>query len=186
MDNPTCTIEGCEKPARTKSAALCKMHYHRQYRSGSAGEASERKREHLNAECRIDGCAKPDKEVGLCAMHGARVRRHGDPHMVILPSERYAPSGPAHPHWAGVHVGYGAAHTRVERLHGSASNHSCVDCGRQAQHWSYNHDDPNELTTNDRGALPYSADPVHYSPRCGSCHKMFDLGRKHHISTAGG
>lgn len=35
MPNPTCTVEGCEKPARSGSATLCPMHYHRQYRHGS-------------------------------------------------------------------------------------------------------------------------------------------------------
>jgi hypothetical protein len=36
MSQPTCVIDGCEKPSRNKTtAALCKMHYHRQYRHGS-------------------------------------------------------------------------------------------------------------------------------------------------------
>jgi hypothetical protein len=35
MTNPTCTIESCAKPARSMSASLCPMHYHRQYRHGS-------------------------------------------------------------------------------------------------------------------------------------------------------
>lgn len=30
----TCTIEDCDKPARTKTAEFCAMHYHRQYRHG--------------------------------------------------------------------------------------------------------------------------------------------------------
>jgi hypothetical protein len=29
-----CTVSGCDKPARSKSAELCPMHYHRQYRHG--------------------------------------------------------------------------------------------------------------------------------------------------------
>jgi hypothetical protein len=36
MPEFTCVLEGCEKPSRNpKSSALCKMHYHRQYRHGS-------------------------------------------------------------------------------------------------------------------------------------------------------
>lgn len=31
----TCSVLGCENPTRTKSAELCKKHYHRQYRHGS-------------------------------------------------------------------------------------------------------------------------------------------------------
>lgn len=35
MSQFTCTLAGCDKPSRNiKSAALCKMHYHRQYRHG--------------------------------------------------------------------------------------------------------------------------------------------------------
>lgn len=36
MEQPTCTVEGCEKPSRNKGkASMCKMHYHRWYRHGS-------------------------------------------------------------------------------------------------------------------------------------------------------
>lgn len=35
MPNATCILEGCEKPSRQKSPALCPMHYHRQYRHGN-------------------------------------------------------------------------------------------------------------------------------------------------------
>lgn len=35
MTQPTCTLANCNKPSRnTHSPALCKMHYHRQYRHG--------------------------------------------------------------------------------------------------------------------------------------------------------
>jgi hypothetical protein len=35
MTQPTCTLDGCEKPSRNKGGgAMCKMHYHRQYRHG--------------------------------------------------------------------------------------------------------------------------------------------------------
>jgi 5-methylcytosine-specific restriction endonuclease McrA len=30
-----CDVDGCEKPARSGSAAYCKMHYHRMYRYGT-------------------------------------------------------------------------------------------------------------------------------------------------------
>jgi hypothetical protein len=32
---PSCSVAGCEKPARSGSAAHCTMHYHRLYRHGS-------------------------------------------------------------------------------------------------------------------------------------------------------
>lgn len=34
MQNPTCTVPGCDKPARSRKAKLCPMHYHRWYRHG--------------------------------------------------------------------------------------------------------------------------------------------------------
>lgn len=35
VEHETCTVEGCNKPPRSRLAALCPMHYHRQYRHGS-------------------------------------------------------------------------------------------------------------------------------------------------------
>lgn len=35
LSNPTCSVADCSKPARSKSATLCPMHYHREYRHGS-------------------------------------------------------------------------------------------------------------------------------------------------------
>lgn len=33
MDHPTCSVEGCPKPGRSKApGVMCKMHYHRWYR----------------------------------------------------------------------------------------------------------------------------------------------------------
>lgn len=40
--NPTCTVPGCEKPARSAKAEWCKMHYHRWYRHGSTDKVSHR------------------------------------------------------------------------------------------------------------------------------------------------
>ena len=42
MPNPTCTIDGCTKPARSAKAEWCKMHYHRWYRHGSTDKVSTR------------------------------------------------------------------------------------------------------------------------------------------------
>lgn len=38
----TCEIDGCSKPARSRTAELCKMHYHRQYRHGSTSMVATR------------------------------------------------------------------------------------------------------------------------------------------------
>ena len=74
-------------------------------------------------------------------------------------------------------VGYLGVHDRLRRDRGKAKEHQCVDCGNQAAHWSYNHDDPDELSgpQGTKGPhYPYSLKPEHYAPRCKSCHVAFD------------
>lgn len=40
MKQPNCTIEGCDKPARSGRAIYCKMHYHRWYRHGDVNKCA--------------------------------------------------------------------------------------------------------------------------------------------------
>lgn len=40
MPNPSCTVPGCEKPARSSVAEWCPMHYHRWYRHGDVNRVS--------------------------------------------------------------------------------------------------------------------------------------------------
>jgi hypothetical protein len=40
MDERTCAIDGCDKPARSSGADWCKMHYHRWYRHGSTDKVA--------------------------------------------------------------------------------------------------------------------------------------------------
>lgn len=70
---------------------------------------------------------------------------------------------------------YRLAHSRVTSLYGPAKRHRCVDCGNQAKHWSYNHQDPAALLDTKYG--PFSPSPDYYEPRCVPCHKRFDLAR---------
>lgn len=43
MTQPTCTLPECEKPSRNATKpALCKMHYHRQYRHGSIDKTASK------------------------------------------------------------------------------------------------------------------------------------------------
>jgi len=74
-------------------------------------------------------------------------------------------------------VTYSGAHMRVRKARGSASECTCVDCGKQAIDWSYDRNDPAELVglTSRGHETTYSADPAHYSPRCRSCHVVFDI-----------
>lgn len=106
-------------------------------------------------------------------MHRARLDRHGDIDTVKTPT---LPTGTDHPGWKGRDIGYTAAHDRVRRLHGSASEHPCSQCGDAAYHWAYDHSDPHELVQVINGsACPYSPDPDRYRPMCVPCHKEYDL-----------
>jgi hypothetical protein len=71
---------------------------------------------------------------------------------------------------------YKGLHKRLRRARGRASEHACIGCGAQAQEWSYDHVDINELRVLHRGRLvALSADPFHYEPRCSACHRHYDI-----------
>jgi hypothetical protein len=86
--------------------------------------------------------------------------------------------GDTRKHWRADVVGYLGAHDRLRRDRGRAKEHQCVDCGDQAEQWSYDHADPDELSgtqgTKGTTPYPYSLKPEHYDPRCKSCHVAFD------------
>lgn len=74
-------------------------------------------------------------------------------------------------------VTYAGAHDRVKRKRGSASEHLCVDCGGQAEDWSYDNADRDEMVAapGTWGAgMRYSQKIEHYQPRCTPCHARFD------------
>ena len=70
-------------------------------------------------------------------------------------------------------VSYGGAHKRVKRVKGVARDQKCFACGEEADHWAYQHSDPEERR--DLQNRPYSLDPKHYVAMCASCHKEYDL-----------
>ena len=164
-----CVIDGCDNPSRSSRCPHCEMHYYRIRRRGTIELVKpNRKRRGI---CTIDGCGKRDKGPhGLCDKHYTRKVRHGDP-LAFRPNPM--PSGPDNPKWTGDLATYGAVHQRVKKARGVPSLHTCVDCGGQAQHWSYDHGDPNELFEEGYGA--YSLEISHYAPRCVKCHKNFDM-----------
>jgi hypothetical protein len=83
--------------------------------------------------------------------------------------------GSSNPSWR-ERPGYAAAHLRVRRARGSASQHPCVDCGTPARDWSYDGRDPDELVAVERGyEVRYSVNPEHYVARCLTCHVRYDV-----------
>jgi len=72
---------------------------------------------------------------------------------------------------------YRTAHRNVERAKGKAKSYTCTDCTEQADQWSYDHADPDELIDKKTGCA-YSLKVEHYGPRCTSDHRAFDERRK--------
>lgn len=75
----------------------------------------------------------------------------------------------------GKDIGYFGAHARVVRKHGPARGHSCVDCGAQAEEWSYTYRCPDEKY-DDQGHpfCPAEHDEC-YEARCVLCHRTYDM-----------
>lgn len=171
-----CEVDGCSKRVRSGRATHCETHYYRMRRNGTLALTKPQRAQ--RDTCTVDGCETLDAGPhGLCAMHHTRDRRHGDPHTKLKPPGL---AGEQNPNWLGDDAGYYAMHDRVKRSRGTAKQHQCVDCGTQAQHWSYNHTDPRERVAEHLG--PYGLSGEHYSPRCVRCHKRFDLD---HINPQG-
>ena len=168
VDKRTCSIVGCEKPVR--ATGWCKMHYNTWYRTGDVLSPPAYT---PTTQCEVDGCdSKPRSSCALmCEVHYYRMRRndsleaHGND------------AGELNHLWTGDAVGYRALHSRIKRSKGSAAEYQCVDCGKQAKHWSYDH-----LSDSEKQAPQgvYSTDLDRYEPRCVACHMTFDL---HYSST---
>lgn len=178
-----CDVDGCDKPSRSRIAALCPMHYHRMYRTRTL-DLKQREPAWIDVAGKRFGTLVAQHRYGAawvcrCDCGATRraslgeLNRTGDANTCGIPGHHLAPV-----------VGYAAAHDRVRRAHGSPSSHDCIDCGRPAEHWSYNHDDPDELYASGLSAkkIPYSLHLDSYSARCVACHKRFDIGRAHHAS----
>jgi hypothetical protein len=108
-------------------------------------------------------------------MHDQRTRKHGDPSVVLI-SHPINLKGEDSPNWLGDDVTYIAVHARLRKMRGKASEYQCP-CGRQAQDWSYNNDDPNELISLSKHSfgMRYSTDLDRYEALCKPCHKQKDL-----------
>lgn len=155
MSKGTCTTLECARPV--KSLNMCSAHY--------LAELAK-----SYPPCQAEGCSKRVRsgKSQWCETHYYRIRRNGDPYVV---KRQPPPRRSANPLWVGDDVTYIGMHFRIRREQGSARQHPCVDCGRQAREWSYDHADSDER---DSVHGPYSVDMSHYQPRCKSCHATFD------------
>lgn len=134
-------------------------------------EGMERLRAHGRAMQATHGTPKMTPEQRRDA--GRKGGRKGGParnakltpeqrHEATRHARRFLPRGEQHSCWSGAEASYRAIHKRLDRERGKAVDHSCIDCGAPAAHWSF--DEP----------TGYSADLSRYSPRCRSCHVEHD------------
>lgn len=167
----SCYVEDCPRPRRSRGAIYCETHYYRLRRTGSVADP-----DYIRGGCQIDGCASAatcsGKPLGrpaevYCRKHYLRLKKRGD--------ATFECAKDGHPQWTGDAATNGAVHQRLRKSRGHANRYACVDCDKQAQHWSYDHTDPDERIDPRRG--PYSLDPDRYHPRCAKCHKRFDMAR---------
>src|SRR5882672_2341199 len=80
-----CSVDRCEREARTKS--LCLKHYKRLLRHGSpAGGGPARNCGNIKI-CVADGCAREAAANGMCAKHNNRNKSNGSPYIVRVNQE---------------------------------------------------------------------------------------------------
>lgn len=175
MASEPCPVDQC--PRTTYRGGYCYGHYMKNWRYGTPTPTHPPRYEDISGQrfgtliavvftgnwwhCTCD-CGAERK------VRTSELKRTGDGNTCGLPGRHLNTT-----------VGYGTAHTRVRTQRGPSTDYLCIDCGKQAQQWSYDHADPNELISETRGTegIAYSTDPDRYDPRCISCHKRFDLKR---------
>ena len=158
---PRCGIDGCDKPRHGDT--YCSAHHTRWKRTGDPLTPFERLPN--SGACSVAGCDQPMRKKTWCASHYTQ----------------WAECGEVRPFaWKWGDGRYIATHTRLRRLLGAASGFPCSDCGRQAQEWSYDHNDPDVKHDPEHSGCAYSRNPDCYSPRCALCHRSFD--RSHRVT----
>lgn len=173
-----CMIDGCKQMSLMRS--LCRKHYDRWHKHGDplhVGKPGRRRQRDLVGERfgSLVVTAPTDGGRGrwecLCDCGNSTTVQSGN-----LNGGYVTACGDRQVHRRADVVGYSAAHHRIYRDIGKASEFACVDCGDQAHDWSYDHEDPDELIGDNHGIpMPYSLKPEHYDPRCVPCHRTFDL-----------
>lgn len=78
-----CAVDGCGRP-RSSRAGYCVSHYKRWRDKGDAGGPFVKlPNPGIGRVCAIEGCDKPAPRRLVCEMHDSRIRKHGDPNVVL-------------------------------------------------------------------------------------------------------
>jgi hypothetical protein len=168
-----CLVDDCIKP--TKRAGYCYGHYMKNWRYGTP--TPEWPAKWVDIRGHRYGTLTVTERLGLqwlcmcdCGQHRAtsagELNREGDANTCGTKRNHLAAD-----------VDYSAAHSRVHAYRGPAAAQPCIDCGRTARHWSYDHNDPDERISQAEHTkgIAFILDIHHYQPRCVPCHKRFDL-----------
>jgi hypothetical protein len=145
----------------------------REFRTKPTGRPRQPRNPCRAANC--DGQGTPGRD-GYCRTHWERIRRHGDPEIVL-------PTGGGHgaqnANWAGDSATYGGNHRRVYRTRGKADRceqRARSGCTSTHYQWAHIH-----------GTDP--GDPHNYMSLCVICHREYDslmLSRGRRRSEASG
>lgn len=179
MGQRTCDVPGCTMPH--KRGGYCYGHYMKDWRYGTP--TPDHPPQWVDLRGRRFGTLVVRERRGSawyceCDCGRSRLARAGD----LNRCGDSSTCGHRATHRRSDTAGYGAAHDRIRRERGAPRDHECVDCGQQARHWSYEHNDPDErLGTSgySKSLIAYSLNPEHYVARCVPCHKRFDLAHQH-------
>lgn len=120
----------------------------------------------LDMKCVEPSCERKARSKGMCTAHYVQVWSGKE----LTPLRPKASDGSDD-------ITYIAAHKRVERAKGKATEHDCLGCGEQAEQWAYRHGSPKERTESTPGykiMKRYSPDVNDYMPLCVSCHIKYD------------
>jgi hypothetical protein len=120
--------------------------------------------------CVVDGCDNGASAKKMCPLHYRRART-GVPLTQPLGQRNYDQGS------------YGMTHKRITYKYGKAAKQLCVNCGKQALDWSYNHSGIEErvLIKSSGEGREYSSDIDQYVPRCRKCHRLFDREHNRNI-----
>lgn len=156
-----CSVDGCERKHRANG--YCETHNFRFKKYGDAGSAAIELRDPTRC-CAVDDCSSRARAGGYCEKHYQRFRATGSA-TTPLPERG--------PRWTGDRATYNAVHLRIRKMNGPARLQTCFRCGDAADHWAYDHADPN-ARVDGKHRLPYSLDPDHYIALCKTCHRRMD------------
>ena len=159
-----CPIDECGRPSA--GWGMCKMHWKRWKKHGDPTIKTTYKQ--IKGDCLVEGCVNPYHANGYCASHEYFNRRYGNP-LAQGVGRYHGRNRMDVPSYAGIHK-------RIFYDRGRARQFKCVDCGNDAQEWSYDGGAEQEYWQKVRGVyMAYSVDQSLYSPRCKPCHRGKDL-----------